>query len=150
LLALSTIASWIITRYGGAFGGKRGRVAGADRLRPGADEYRRQLHLAVLHADRARIVAGRDRFSDIFRVLWKEIRVAVMVGVVLALFNFLRMVLVSGIGPYVSLVVSLSMIVTVTISKSLGCLLPMFAKRLKMDPAVVASLALTTVVDAAP
>ena len=59
------------------------------------------------------------------------------------------MIWISQIDQKVSLVVSLSMVVTVTLSKSLGCLLPMIAKRLKMDPAVVASQALTTLVDAA-
>jgi magnesium transporter len=95
------------------------------------------------------VVRGEIEFKDIFRVLWKEVRVAVMVGLVLALFNYLRMIWISRIDQRVSLVVAFSMVVTVTLSKSLGCLLPMIAKRLRMDPAVVASQALTTLVDAA-
>jgi magnesium transporter len=90
---------------------------------------------------------GEIEYSDILPVLWKEIRVAVMVGTALALINYFRMILISRIDSYVSLMVSLSMILTVALSQSLGCLMPLFAKRLNIDPAIVSSQALTALMD---
>ena len=151
LLALSTIASWIITHYGAVFSGSNNEIiwlaltASVPVLMNTGGNCISQSSTLIVRG----LALGEIEFKDIFQVLWKEVRVAVMVGAVLALFNYLRMVLISQIDQRVSLVVSLSMIVTVTLSKSLGCLLPMFAERLHMDPAVVASQALTTLVDAA-
>jgi len=149
LLILSTIASWIITSYGGLFGGNEAvwlaLTASVPVLMNTGGNCISQSSTLIVRG----LSLGEIEFRDILRVLWKEVRVAVMVGVVLALFNFLRMLWISRIDLQVSLVVSLSMVVTVTLSKSLGCLLPMFAKRLNLDPAVVASQALTTLVDAA-
>ena len=149
LLLLSTIASLIITRYGAVFGGNEAvwlaLTASIPVLMNTGGNCISQSSTLIVRG----LSLGEIAFSDIFHVLWKEVRVAVMVGAVLALFNFLRMILISGIALQLSLVVSLSMVVTVTLSKSLGCLLPMFAKRLNLDPALVASQALTTLVDAA-
>ncbi len=149
LLVLSTVASWIITRYGQVFERNEAvwlaLTASIPVLMNTGGNCISQSSTLIVRG----LALGEIEFSDILKVLWKEIRVAVMVGAVLALFNYLRMVFVSRIELHTSLVVSLSMIVTVTLSKSLGCLLPMLAKRLRMDPAVVASQALTTVVDAA-
>ncbi len=149
LLILSTIASWIITHYGQVFGGNEvvwlALTASVPVLMNTGGNCISQSSTLIARG----LSLGEIEFRDILRVLWKEVRVAVMVGVVLALFNFLRMLWVSRIGLEVSLVVSLSMAVTVTISKSLGCLLPMFAKRLNLDPALVASQALSTLMDAA-
>ena len=149
LLVLSTIASWIITHYGWVFGNNEvvwlALTASIPVLMNTGGNCVSQSSTLIVRG----LSLGEIDFGDILHVLWKEVRVAIMVGVVLALFNYLRMIWVSQIDQRVSLVVSLSMVVTVTLSKSLGCLLPMFAKRLKMDPAVVASQALTTLVDAA-
>ncbi|MDL2237090.1 magnesium transporter [Christensenellaceae bacterium OttesenSCG-928-K19] len=85
---------------------------------------------------------------DIGRVLWKEIRVAVLCGAVLVGVNFVR-VLVTNRDATVALTVSLALFATVLVAKTVGCLLPMGAKKLKMDPAVMASPVITTIVDAA-
>jgi magnesium transporter len=87
------------------------------------------------------------RLSDIFKVWWKEVRVALLVGFGLALVNFLR-ILIQYRDLVVALVVAMTMMITVLVAKSLGCLLPMLAKRLKMDPAIMAAPMLTTVADA--
>jgi magnesium transporter len=151
LLVLSTIASWIITHYGNVFSGNSYEIiwlaltASVPVLMNTGGNCISQSSTLIVRG----LSLGEIEFKDIFRVLWKEVRVAVMVGLVLALFNYLRMIWISRIDQRVSLVVAFSMVVTVTLSKSLGCLLPMIAKRLRMDPAVVASQALTTLVDAA-
>lgn len=86
-------------------------------------------------------------FSDIFRVWWKEVRVAVLVGIALSAVNFLR-ILIQYRDFMIAFVVSLTMIVTVIIAKSIGCLFPMLAKKLKLDPAIMAAPMITTVTDA--
>ena len=86
--------------------------------------------------------------GDWMYVLWKELRVSLLCGVVLALVTFVRIVLLNHQPAVVALVVALSLIVTVVTSKLIGGLLPMAAWKLGMDPAVMASPLITTVVDA--
>lgn len=94
------------------------------------------------------------RMRDIIVVVWKELRVAVLCGVVLAICNFIKIILIdnlvfgNGIDPLSSLVVSLTLLVTVLVAKIIGASLPIFAKRIGFDPAVMASPFITTIVDA--
>jgi len=87
------------------------------------------------------------RYADIFRVLWKEFRVAICCGIVLAGVNFAKLLFLDQVGIMVALVVSLSLIATVVIAKLMGCSLPVLAKRIGVDPAVMASPFITTIVD---
>lgn len=89
------------------------------------------------------------RFKDLFKVLWKEFRVGVLVGITLSLFTFVRVLLVNQATVAVSLVVALALFATVIIAKLIGCCLPLLAKRIKLDPAMMASPLITTIVDAA-
>jgi len=98
---------------------------------------------------------GDIEFRDLWRVMWKESRVALMCGVTLAVVNFGKVLLVdrlllhnSSVTVPVAAVVCLTLIATVFFSKLVGCSLPMVAKRLGFDPAVMASPLLTTIVDA--
>ena len=86
--------------------------------------------------------------KDILTVLWKEIRVSALVGIVLALVNYLRIIIMYPDSAMVALVVSLSLVLTVMISKTIGCTLPVIAKVLKLDPAIMSAPIITTVVDA--
>ena len=86
--------------------------------------------------------------GDWWRASWKELQVGVLCGVTLALVNLARLTLFSQVGTAVALVVSLTLIVTVVSSRLLGCLLPIAASRLGMDPAVMASPLITTIADA--
>ncbi len=94
------------------------------------------------------------RFKDLFRVIWKEIRVAVLCGVALSVANFIKILLVDNLlfGANVSLlvaaVVCLTLCCTVLVAKLVGCALPMLAKKCGFDPAVMASPFITTIVDA--
>lgn len=85
--------------------------------------------------------------SDVLRVWWKEVRVAILCSIVLAVFNFLR-IYIQYRDLEVAAVVCCTLICTVLIAKSLGCLLPMLAKRLKLDPALMAAPMITTITDA--
>ena len=85
--------------------------------------------------------------SDALKIWWKEIRVAVVTSIVLAVANGIRIYLMNGRDIKLAFVVSASLIATVMIAKSVGSMLPVFAKKMKMDPAVVASPMITTIVD---
>lgn len=87
-------------------------------------------------------------FSDYLKVLWKEIRVAVICGVTLAAANFLKLMLIDKVSLMVSAVVCLTLVIAVLLAKIVGSMLPLAAKKLGFDPAVMASPFITTIVDA--
>ena len=87
-------------------------------------------------------------FSDILKVIWKEIRVSILVGITLAIANFGKLLIIDHVTTSVALVVCLTLILTVCIAKIIGCSLPIIAKKLGFDPAVMASPFITTIVDA--
>ena len=99
------------------------------------------------------IALNEVSFRDLFKVLWKEIRVSIVVAVVLAVACFAKLLLIDNLifgydySVKISLVVSLALFATICISKIIGALLPMLAKKCKLDPAVVASPFITTLVD---
>ena len=101
------------------------------------------------------ISLGEIEIKDILKVLWKEIRVSVLCGVSLAIACFIKIILVDGmmlhtegVDKLVALVVALTLCATVICAKVIGCVLPILAKILKLDPAVMASPFITTIVDA--
>lgn len=87
-------------------------------------------------------------YKDTLKVIWKEIRVAVLAGLTLAVANFAKLLLIDKVTTSVALVVCLTLIVTVIIAKIIGCSLPILAKKIGFDPAVMASPFITTIVDA--
>ncbi len=91
---------------------------------------------------------GQIRFSDWMRVLWKELRVSTLCAAALAAVNLARLLMMSSVGVAVAGTVSLTLIVTVVLSDLVGGILPIVAKKLGADPAVMASPIITTVVDA--
>ena len=91
----------------------------------------------------------RMYLKDIGKVLWKEVRVALILGVILALVNFLRIWFFTPYDRTVAFIVSLAMFFTIIIAKSIGCTLPLLAKAIHLDPALMASPIITTLVDAA-
>lgn len=103
------------------------------------------------------ISLGDIEFRDIFKVIWKELRVGFVCSITLALVNFIKMFLVDHLllGTFDSGkeiaeigIVCATLLLTVTVSKFVGCSLPIMAKRLGFDPAVMASPFITTVIDA--
>ena len=88
-------------------------------------------------------------FSDIFKVIWKELRVSILVGFILSAVNFIRIYYFTRSGLETSLVVAISMFLTVIMAKVVGGVLPLVAKSLKIDPAIMASPLITTIVDTA-
>lgn len=88
------------------------------------------------------------RFRDLLKVQWKELRVSALCGGTLAAANFLKLLFFDRVSAQVASVVCLTLLVTVVIAKFVGCTLPMLAKRVGFDPAVMASPFITTIVDA--
>lgn len=91
---------------------------------------------------------GDVEFKDIFRVMWKEVRVSLLCGVTLAAANFVKLMLFDRVGVAVALVICGTLVVTVFFAKLVGCTLPMLSKKMGFDPAVMSSPFITTIVDA--
>ena len=95
------------------------------------------------------LALGEIEPKDLWKVLWKEVRVALMLGFVLALVNFLRIWFLTPYDRGVAFVVSIAMFFTIIIAKGIGATLPLLAKSIHLDPALMASPIITTLVDAA-
>lgn len=91
---------------------------------------------------------GEIELKDIWKILWKEIRVGLMLGIALAIFNYARMWFLTPDARSVALIVSIAVFFTVVVAKAIGCTLPLLAKAIHLDPALMASPIITTVVDA--
>lgn len=94
------------------------------------------------------MAVGEIESSDILQVIWKELRVGVVVGVILGLVNYIRLVIMYPGSEMICLTVVLSLFATVLLAKTIGCVLPIVAKVLKLDPAIMAAPLITTIVDA--
>lgn len=93
------------------------------------------------------LAVGDIKLSDGWKVLWKEFRISSIVGIVLATANFARLMLLDKTGVGVAVTVSITLFLTVMSSKVVGGTLPLLAKRLKLDPAIMAGPLITTIVD---
>lgn len=87
-------------------------------------------------------------FKDILKVIWKELKVSILCGLTLSICNFLKLLIIDRIKPLVALTITITLIFTIIIAKIIGATLPMIAQKLKLDPAVMASPFITTIVDA--
>jgi magnesium transporter len=94
------------------------------------------------------IALGEINLRDIVRVMWREIRVGVLCGIGLGLINFIRVYLMHGRSLFLALTVTMSLFCTVIMAKTVGSVLPIVAKRLGIDPAIMAAPLITTIVDA--
>ena len=92
------------------------------------------------------LTVGEIEFKDIFRVLFKEIRVALLVGLCLSMVNGVRVIIMYG-DPLLAFAIGLTMIATILLSKTVVCVLPLVAKKCGLDPAIMAAPLITTLVD---
>ncbi|MDD3612457.1 MAG: magnesium transporter [Caldicoprobacterales bacterium] len=93
------------------------------------------------------IALGEIEFKNTKAILWKELRVSLIVGVGLAIINFLRIYYLEGYTSNIALTVSLTTLATVVTAKIIGSVLPVLAKLAKVDPAIMAAPLITTIVD---
>ncbi len=87
-------------------------------------------------------------FKDIFKVIFKELRVSLIVGITLAIANFIKLLVIDKVSTTIAFVVCITLVLTVCVAKIIGCTLPIIAKKIGFDPAVMASPFITTIVDA--
>ena len=87
-------------------------------------------------------------FKDILKIMWKEFRVAILTGITLAAANFIKLLVIDKVNISIASVVCLTLIITIIFAKIVGCTLPLLAKKVGFDPAVMASPFITTIVDA--
>lgn len=91
---------------------------------------------------------GEIEMGDIIRIIWKELRVSLLCGITMAIATFGKIMLIEQPGFMTAVVVSLTLVATIVTAKLVGCILPVLAKRVGFDPAVMASPFITTIVDA--
>ena len=94
------------------------------------------------------IALGEIRFKNTLTVLWLELRVAFLCGLALGTVNFIRVYIMNGRDLLLCLTISVSLLATVLMAKTVGCLLPLAAKRIRLDPAIMAAPLITTIADA--
>ena len=87
-------------------------------------------------------------FKDILKIMWKEFRVAILTGITLAAANFIKLLVIDKVNMSIASVVCLTLIITIIFAKIVGCTLPLLAKKVGFDPAVMASPFITPIVDA--
>ncbi len=95
------------------------------------------------------LALGEISLKDVFSILWKEIQVGCLVGLALSALNFVRIYYFEKIDVLISLTVSITLFFTIILAKIVGGILPIIAKKFKIDPAIMASPLITTIVDAA-
>ena len=94
------------------------------------------------------MAVGEIEPTDIFRVLWKELRVGMVVGMILSLVNYVQLVIRFPGNERICLTVVVSLFATVLLAKAAGSILPMAARLMRLDPAIMAAPLITTIVDA--
>ena len=144
LMLSSTLSGAILERYENAFAAIPLLVSFTPMLMNTGGNSGSQSSAMIIRG----MSIGEIEPRDIFRVIWKEVRVGLIAGIILAVCNFIRLLIQYPGNTMISLVVVLSVFVTVVIAKTIGCTLPIAAKVLKADPAIMAGPLITTIVDA--
>lgn len=144
LMISATFTGSIITHYESALSSYLVLTASIPMLMDTGGNCGSQASATIIRG----ISLQQIKFSDIFRVVWKETRVALLCGLTLAAVNFVKLILLSKVTVTVAAVICLTLVFTVFVAKIVGCTLPILAKRVGGDPAVMASPFLTTIVDA--
>ena len=142
LMFTSIITGTIITKYENAFAAIPLLVSFIPMLMDTGGNCGSQSSTLIIRG----IALSQIRFQDIFRVVFKEFRISLIVGSVLAVSNGVR-IIIQYDDPALALVIALSLIGTVVAAKLVGCMLPLLASKAHLDPAIMASPLITTLVD---
>ena len=144
LMISATVTGFIITKFEDALAAYVALTAYIPMLMDTGGNSGSQASVTVIRA----LSLKELEFKDIFHVIWKEVRVALLCGVTLAVVNFVKLLAFDRLPVLVSATVCCTLVVTVFVAKITGCTLPMIAKKAGFDPAVMASPFITTIVDA--
>lgn len=142
LMLSATLTGTIITKYEAAFESLPLLVAFIPMLMDTGGNCGSQSSTLVIRG----IALDEIHFRDIFRVMFKEFRISLIIGIVLVAANGLRIYVMYGQSD-IAVVIALSLVVTIIIAKLIGCVLPLLAKQARLDPAIMASPLITTLVD---
>ena len=142
LMFTSIITGTIITKYENAFAAIPLLVSFIPMLMDTGGNCGSQSSTLIIRG----IALDEIQFKDIFRVIFKEFRISLIVGVALSVTNGFR-IYIQYHNPALALVIALSLIGTVMMAKIVGCILPLVAKKVHLDPAIMASPLITTLVD---
>lgn len=144
LMISATVTGGIITHYEDALGAYIVLTSFIPMLMDTGGNAGGQASVTIIRG----LSLAEIEFEDIFKIMWKEARVAILCGITLAIANFLKMMFVDKVTVIVALVVCMTLVLAVFFAKLVGCTLPMLAKKVGFDPAVMASPFITTIVDA--
>ncbi len=144
LMVSATLSGAILTKFQSAFAAVPLLVTFMPMLTDTGGNAGSQTSTMIIRG----MALSEIKFSDFFKVWFKEIRVSFIVGACLCIVNFARVMIMHPGNMTVALVVSLSLMITVIMATTLATMLPMLAKKLGADPALMASPLLTTIVDA--
>ncbi|HHW31459.1 MAG TPA: magnesium transporter [Clostridiaceae bacterium] len=144
LMISATITGYIIRKFEGALQSVVVLASFIPMLMDTGGNAGSQASTTVIRS----IVLGEIESGDYLKVIWKEIRVSFIIGIILSSINFLRILLIEHQPILITLTVTITLLFTVVIAKTIGGILPLLAKKLKLDPAIMASPLVTTIVDA--
>lgn len=144
LMISATFTGGIITHYEEALGAYVILTAYIPMLMDTGGNAGSQASVSIIRG----LSLNEIEFKDTLRIILKELRVALLVGLTLAAANFIKLMLLDRVAPLVALVICATLVVTVMSAKLVGATLPILAKRIGFDPAVMASPFITTIVDA--
>lgn len=142
LMLSATFSGMIITHYEAAFASMPLLVSFIPMLTGTGGNCGSQSSTLIIRG----MSLDEIHFKDTFKAMFKEFRVSIIVGIVLACVNAIRIMLMYR-DPVLALITGLSLVATVMMSKMIGCTLPLLAKRINLDPAIMAAPIITTLVD---
>ena len=144
LLVSATFTGSIITYYEDALGAAVALTAFIPMLMDSGGNAGAQSSVTIIRG----LSLGEIRMRDILRIIWKEFRVSLLCGIVMTVVIFLKCLYIDRVSFAIASVVSLTLLATIILAKIVGCSMPILAKALKLDPAVMASPFITPTVDA--
>ena len=144
LMISATFTGAIITKYENALGAYVVLTAYIPMLMDTGGNAGSQASVSIIRG----LSLDEIQFSDIFRIQGKEFLVAILCGLTLGTANFIKLLVFDKISVIIAAVVCLTLLFTIVVAKFVGCSLPILAKRIGFDPAVMASPFITTIVDA--
>ncbi len=142
LMLSSTVTGMIITHYQDAFASLPILVSFIPMLMDTGGNCGSQSSTMIIRG----LATKEIELKDVAKVWFKEIRIAILVGIILAIVNGAR-IMIQYHNPLLAILIGVTLIFTVMLAKSLGCILPMIAEKLNIDPAIMASPLITTIAD---
>ncbi len=144
LMVSATFTGAIITSYESALSKYVILTASIPMLMDTAGNAGSQASVSIIRG----ISLGEIEFRELFKTVWKEVRVAALCGLTLSAANFVKLLLFNHYEVRIAFIICATLLIVVLIAKTIGCTLPLCAARLGFDPAVMASPLITTIVDA--